>query len=137
MIASRRNASPASSSRQTLPSGPAVGHRGGHAEQHRRRPVPHAASPDAAHIRDLSQPCLESHGTGRFEPSDLGALGTGCVIEEGVLVFNPRTVFLGDDVYIGHRTMLKGDTRGGPSHRRRDLDRPGRLLPQCRRIEIR
>lgn len=53
-----------------------------------------------------------SHGTGRFEPSELGACGVRCVIEEGVLVFNPAHVFLGDDVYIGHRTMLKGDTRG-------------------------
>jgi acetyltransferase-like isoleucine patch superfamily enzyme len=53
-----------------------------------------------------------SHGTGRFEPGDLGALGTGCVIEEGVLAFNPAHIFLGDDVYVGHRAMLKGDTRG-------------------------
>jgi len=52
-----------------------------------------------------------SHGTGRFLPSDLGGLGTGCVIEEGVLVFNAAHVFLDDDVYVGHRTMLKGDTR--------------------------
>lgn len=33
------------------------------------------------------------------------------MLEEGILVFNPGHVFLGDDVYIGHRTMLKGDTR--------------------------
>jgi acetyltransferase-like isoleucine patch superfamily enzyme len=51
-------------------------------------------------------------GTGRFELSELGAIGSGCVIEEGVLVFNPAHVLLGDDVYLGHRTMLKGDTRG-------------------------
>lgn len=53
-----------------------------------------------------------SHGTGRFVPSDLGALGERCVIEEGVLAFNPGHIFIGDDVYIGHRAMLKGDTRG-------------------------
>lgn len=52
-----------------------------------------------------------THGTGRFDPSELGALGRGCVLEEGVLVFNPAHVFLGDDVYVGHQTMLKGDTR--------------------------
>jgi acetyltransferase-like isoleucine patch superfamily enzyme len=34
------------------------------------------------------------------------------VIEAGVLVFNPAHVHLGDDVYIGHRTVLDGDTRG-------------------------
>lgn len=54
----------------------------------------------------------KTHGTGRFAPEQLGALGRGCVLEEGILVFNPAQVFLGDDVYVGHRTMLKGDTRG-------------------------
>jgi acetyltransferase-like isoleucine patch superfamily enzyme len=53
-----------------------------------------------------------SHGSGRFEPAELGALGERCVIEEGVLAFNPAHIFLGDDVYVGHRAMLKGDTRG-------------------------
>jgi len=52
-----------------------------------------------------------SHGTGQFEPADLGALGARCVLENGMLVFNPGHVFLGEDVYVGHRTMLKGDTR--------------------------
>lgn len=53
-----------------------------------------------------------SHGSGRFEPSELGTLGAGVVIEEGVLIFNPAHVHLGDGVYVGHRAMLKGDTRG-------------------------
>jgi acetyltransferase-like isoleucine patch superfamily enzyme len=53
-----------------------------------------------------------SHGTGRFEPGDLGACGAGTVIEEGVLVFNAGHVHLGAQVYVGHRAMLKGDTRG-------------------------
>lgn len=30
------------------------------------------------------------------------------MIEEGVLVFHPEHVFLGDRVYVGHQTMLKG-----------------------------
>jgi len=29
------------------------------------------------------------------------------VIEDGVLVFHPEHVFLGDRVYVGHQTMLK------------------------------
>jgi acetyltransferase-like isoleucine patch superfamily enzyme len=33
------------------------------------------------------------------------------VFEQGVLVFNPAYVRLGNDVYVGHRAMLKGDTR--------------------------
>jgi acetyltransferase-like isoleucine patch superfamily enzyme len=52
-----------------------------------------------------------SHGSGRYQPADLGSLGEGAVIEEGVLVFNPAHVHIGRDVYIGHRTMLCGDTR--------------------------
>ncbi|HMJ03206.1 MAG TPA: acyltransferase, partial [Conexibacter sp.] len=47
-----------------------------------------------------------------FTPGELGACGEGTVIEEGVLVFNAAHVHLGADVYVGHRTMLKGDTRG-------------------------
>lgn len=53
-----------------------------------------------------------SHGSGRFAPGDLGRCGEGTVIEEGVLVFNPGHVHLGANVYVGHRAMLKGDTRG-------------------------
>lgn len=54
----------------------------------------------------------KSHGDGRFRPTDLGSLGKGSVIEEGVLIFNPAHVYIGRDVYVGHRTMLCGDTRG-------------------------
>lgn len=53
-----------------------------------------------------------THGSGRFEPDELAAIGHGTILEEGVLVFNPGHVRLGDGVYIGHRAMLKGDTRG-------------------------
>lgn len=53
-----------------------------------------------------------SHGSGRFNPSDLASLGERSIIEEGVLIFNPAHVHIGNDVYIGHRTMLCGDTRG-------------------------
>lgn len=49
-----------------------------------------------------------SHGTGEFTPEQLGALGPDCVLEAGILVFHPEHVFLGRNVYIGHRTILKG-----------------------------
>ena len=52
-----------------------------------------------------------SQGSGRFDPADLGALGEGSVLEEGVLIFQPPQVFIGRDVYVGHRAILKGDTR--------------------------
>jgi acetyltransferase-like isoleucine patch superfamily enzyme len=53
-----------------------------------------------------------SDGSGSFEPGDLGALGDGCVIEDGVLIWHPQTVRLGAGVYVGHRALLHGDTRG-------------------------
>jgi acetyltransferase-like isoleucine patch superfamily enzyme len=53
-----------------------------------------------------------SRGSGRFSRDALAACGSGAVIEDGVLVFHPDQVFLGDDVYVGHRTILNGDSRG-------------------------
>ena len=49
-----------------------------------------------------------SHGTGRFERSDLRRIGSNVVIEEGVLVFHSECVSIGDNVYVGHATILKG-----------------------------
>ena len=49
-----------------------------------------------------------THGTGEFALVDLAHAGPECVIEAGVLVFHPETVRLGSNVYVGHRTILKG-----------------------------
>lgn len=49
-----------------------------------------------------------SHGTGIFRPEDLRRLGAGTVFEPGVLVFHPENVEIGENVYVGHRTILKG-----------------------------
>ncbi len=49
-----------------------------------------------------------SHGSGKFDRSALGSCGPDCVFEAEVLVFHPENVHLGDNVYIGHRTILKG-----------------------------
>ena len=49
-----------------------------------------------------------SHGDGRFTPQQLARCGDGVVFEEGVLIFHPENVEVGDDVYVGHATMLKG-----------------------------
>lgn len=54
----------------------------------------------------------QSHGTGRFRAEELGGCGSGCVFEEGALVFHPERVFLGDDVYVGHYAILKGYHQG-------------------------
>jgi acetyltransferase-like isoleucine patch superfamily enzyme len=50
----------------------------------------------------------QSHGTGLCEPSQFARLGKGVVFEVGALVFHPENIEIGDDVYIGHQTILKG-----------------------------
>ncbi|MEM2001616.1 MAG: acyltransferase [Thermoproteota archaeon] len=50
----------------------------------------------------------KSHGSGEFEPQDFRRLGKGVVFERGVLVFHPENIEIGDNVYIGHYTILKG-----------------------------
>jgi acetyltransferase-like isoleucine patch superfamily enzyme len=49
-----------------------------------------------------------SHGTGCFTPTDLKRLGEGTVLEQGIRIWHPETVEIGDGVYVGHGTMLKG-----------------------------
>ena len=51
---------------------------------------------------------VRSHGTGEFRPDQLAKLGQGTVIEPGVLIFHPENIEIGDDVYVGHATILKG-----------------------------
>jgi len=49
-----------------------------------------------------------SHGSGQFSIDQFAKIGRGVIIESGVLVFHPENIELGDDVYIGHYTILKG-----------------------------
>jgi acetyltransferase-like isoleucine patch superfamily enzyme len=49
-----------------------------------------------------------SHGSGRFDRVQFARIGQNVVIEEGVLVFHPENVEIGDGVYVGHYTILKG-----------------------------
>ena len=49
-----------------------------------------------------------SHGNGLFDPADLASCGSNCVFEAGVLLFHPENVHIGNDVYVGHQTILKG-----------------------------
>lgn len=58
------------------------------------------------------QPERRSHGSGRFERSQFARIGRNVVIEEGVLVFHPENVEMGDGVYVGHYAILKGYYRG-------------------------
>jgi acetyltransferase-like isoleucine patch superfamily enzyme len=50
----------------------------------------------------------KSHGDGRFKRSALSRAGKNIVIEKGVLVFHPENVEIGNNVYIGHNSILKG-----------------------------
>jgi acetyltransferase-like isoleucine patch superfamily enzyme len=47
-----------------------------------------------------------SIGTGHFEESEISKLGEGVVFEDGVRIWNPQNVEVGDAVYVGHNTML-------------------------------
>lgn len=55
----------------------------------------------------MTRPPPRSHGTGRWLPKDIAALGRDVVIEEGVLLFHPDHIRIGNCTYIGHRTILK------------------------------
>ena len=49
-----------------------------------------------------------SHGTGDFSEYDFRKCGINVVFERGVKVFHPENIEIGDNVYIGHDTILKG-----------------------------
>lgn len=49
-----------------------------------------------------------SHGTGAFSTGQFAHLGQGVIFEAGVMVFHPEQIEIGDNVYVGHYTILKG-----------------------------
>lgn len=49
-----------------------------------------------------------SHGSGVFSPQDFAILGKNVIFEAGVMVFHPQNIRLGNNVYVGHQTILKG-----------------------------
>lgn len=49
-----------------------------------------------------------SLGSGQFTVDQFKKIGSNVVIEAGALVFHPENIEIGDDVYIGHSTILKG-----------------------------
>ncbi len=56
----------------------------------------------------FSRRLFQSHGTGHFSPEEFRARGEHIIFENGVLVFHPENITLGTNVYVGHRTILKG-----------------------------
>lgn len=51
---------------------------------------------------------FRSHGKGEFNRSQFKQIGKNVIFEKGVLVFHPENITIGDNVYIGHNTILKG-----------------------------
>jgi acetyltransferase-like isoleucine patch superfamily enzyme len=59
-------------------------------------------------VESKSKKIYATHGTGLFEKHQFRKLGRHVVFEAGILVFHPETISIGDNVYIGHNTILKG-----------------------------
>jgi acetyltransferase-like isoleucine patch superfamily enzyme len=57
-----------------------------------------------------------SHGSGEFDVEQLASVGRNVVIERGVRIFHPESITLGDNVYVGHDTILKGYYKGPGMH---------------------
>jgi acetyltransferase-like isoleucine patch superfamily enzyme len=51
---------------------------------------------------------VQSHGTGKFNRPEFRFLGEGVVFEPTVLVFHLENIEIGDNVYVGHYSILKG-----------------------------
>jgi len=51
---------------------------------------------------------FKSHGDGSFDAKDFASLGENVVFEKGVMVFHPQRIHIGNNVYVGHDTILKG-----------------------------
>src|SRR4030042_5881357 len=49
-----------------------------------------------------------SHGSGQFDSSNFKKFGENNVIEDGVLIFHPENISIGNNIYIGHNTIIKG-----------------------------
>lgn len=49
---------------------------------------------------------MKSHGTG-LPPWEFAEKGEGVVFETSVLIFHPENIYIGDDVYVGHQSIIK------------------------------
>jgi acetyltransferase-like isoleucine patch superfamily enzyme len=56
--------------------------------------------------RDITK--FQTHGSGQYDVLDFASIGHNVIIEPGVLVFHPQNIRLGNNVYIGHQTIIKG-----------------------------
>ena len=51
---------------------------------------------------------FKTHGDGSFTLSQFASIGKSVVLEEGLRVWHPETISIGENVYIGHFSNLKG-----------------------------
>jgi len=49
-----------------------------------------------------------THGDGKFRREDFLSIGENVIFEKGVLIFHPKNIEIGNNVYIGHNSILKG-----------------------------
>ncbi len=49
-----------------------------------------------------------THNSGKFRIKDFRRIGKNVVFERGTMVFHPENIEVGNNVYIGHYTILKG-----------------------------
>lgn len=50
---------------------------------------------------------FNSHGSGVFSTKAISLLGNNVIVENGVMAFHPENIEIGNNVYIGHNTILK------------------------------
>ena len=50
----------------------------------------------------------KSHGTGKFTSKNFKSIGENVIFEDGTLIFHPENISLGNNIYIGHNTIIKG-----------------------------
>lgn len=59
-------------------------------------------------MRIINPKQYRSHGNGTFTFEQFKSCGSNVIFEKGVIVFHPEHICIGDNVYIGHNTILKG-----------------------------
>lgn len=60
----------------------------------------------------MTRPARRSHGDGLWTQQSFATYGVGSVLEATVLAFHAERIEIGEDVYVGHLTVLKGHHRG-------------------------
>jgi len=59
-------------------------------------------------MNEYQQKIKKSHGNGEFSLNQFRKIGENVIFERGVMVFHPENIEIGNNVYVGHNTMLKG-----------------------------